>query len=135
MNVEAFEQLKRVLADVPARDFDLTNWHNCACGHATQDAWFVARGFSSCNDFGRAAAFFQIKRGEAAQLFSDQAQEALTPARMIERIDDFLAQPPPAVEPTAHERRQAIIDGLLIKASKAAQAARRVAMTLVSALF
>ena len=63
MNVEAFEQLKGVLADVPARDFDLTNWHNCACGHATQDAWFVARGFSSCNDFGRAAAFFQIKRG------------------------------------------------------------------------
>ena len=54
---------------------------------------------------------------------------------MIQRIDDFLAQPPPAEEPTAHERRQAIIDGLLIKANKAAQKARRVAMMLVSALF
>src|SRR5215207_5488360 len=134
MNIEAFQQLKRVLADVPVRQFDMTNWHDCACGHATQDHWFLERGFSSCNDFGRAAGFFQIKRGEAAQLFSDQAQEALTPARMIERIDDFLAQPPPAVEPTAHERRQAIIDGLLIKANKAAQKARRVATMLVSAL-
>src|SRR5215204_2932429 len=85
MNVEAFEQLKRVLADVPARDFDLTNWHNCACGHATQDAWFVARGFSSCNDFGRAAAFFQISRREASQLFSDHAQQPVTPAEMIQR--------------------------------------------------
>jgi hypothetical protein len=69
------------------------------------------------------------------QLFSDHAQQPVAPAEMIQRIDDFLAQPPPAVEPTAHERRQAIIDGLLIKANKAAQKARRVAMTLVSALF
>ena len=134
MNIEAFEQLKRVLADVPARDFDLTNWHNCACGHATHDAWFVARGFNSCNDFGRAAAFFQIRRCEAAEMFSDHAHRAVTPAQMIERIDDLLAQPPPE-EPGAHERRQAIIDGLLMKANKAAQGARRVAMTLVSALF
>jgi hypothetical protein len=54
---------------------------------------------------------------------------------MTQRIEGFLAQPPPAVELTAHERRQAIIDGLLIKANKAAQRARRVAMMLVSALF
>ena len=135
MNIEVFQQLKRVLADVPARDFDLTNWHNCACGHATQDAWFVARGFSSCSDFGRAAAFFQISRREASQLFSDHAQQPVTPAEMTQRIDGFLAQPPPAVALTAHERRQAIIDGLLIKANKAAQKARGVAMMLVSALF
>jgi hypothetical protein len=95
----------------------------------------VARGFSSCNVFGRAAAFFQTSRHEASQLFSDHAQQPVTPAEMIQRIDDFFAQPPTAVEPTAHERRQAIIDGLLIKANKAAQKARRVAMTLVSALF
>jgi hypothetical protein len=135
MNIEAFEQLKRVLADVPAREFDLTNWHNCACGHATQDQWFVARGFNSCNDFGRAAAFFQISRREAGELFSDHSQRAVTPAAMIKRIDDFLAGPPSTVEPTAHERRQVIIDGLLIKANKAAQTAKRVAMMLVSALF
>jgi hypothetical protein len=54
---------------------------------------------------------------------------------MIERIGDFLVQPPPTEEPSAHERRQAVINGLLIKANKAAQAARRVAMTLLSALF
>src|SRR5687768_4537117 len=125
MNVEAFQQLKRVLADVPAQQFNMTNWHDCACGHATQDHWFVARGFSSCNEFGRAAAFFQIKRGEAAELFSDHAQEAVTPAQMIERIDDFLAQPRPTEELTAHERRQAVINGLLMKANKAAQGARR----------
>jgi hypothetical protein len=135
MNIEAFEQLKRVLADIPANDFDLTNWHNCACGHATQDAWFLARGFSSCNDFGRAAAFFQISRGQAAELFSDRAQQPVTPGQMIERIDDFLAQPPAAEQRTADERRQAIIDGLLIRANKAAKAARRVASTLISALF
>ena len=134
MNTEGFEQLKRVLADVPAHQFDITNWHNCACGHATQDDWFVARGFSSCNDFGRAAAFFKIKRGEAAELFSDHAQQTATPAQMIERIDDFLAQAPQAEEPSAHARRQVIIHDLLIKANKAAQAAKRVATMLISAL-
>ena len=81
MNVEAFQQLKRVLADVPARDFDLTNWHNCACGHATQDAWFVARGFSSCNDFGRAAAFFQISRREASRTVLRSRSAARDPRR------------------------------------------------------
>jgi hypothetical protein len=135
MNVEAFQQLKRVLADVPAQQFNMTNWHDCACGHATQDAWFVARGFSSCNDFGRAAALFQISRRDAAVLFSAFSRETVTPAQMMKRIDDFLAQPPGPEEPTGHERRQAIIDGLLIKANKATLAARRVAMMLVSALF
>jgi hypothetical protein len=135
MHVEGFEQLKRVLADVPAHQFDLTNWHDCACGYATQDAWFVARGFNSCNDFGRAASFFQISRRDAAELFSDHAQQAETPAGMIQRIDDFLAQSAPAEEPTPQERRQAIIDSLLIKAIKAAAAARRVATMLISALF
>ena len=135
MNIEAFEQLKRVLADVPAHEFDLTNWHNCACGHATQDPWFVARGFSSCNDFGRAAAFFHISRDEAAELFS-RTQQAVTPAQMI-RTDRRLPRPDHhAPKSRAHsERRQAIIDGLLIKANRAAQAARRVATTLMSALF
>ena len=130
MNIEAFQQLKRVLADVPARQFD-----DCACGHATQDQCFVARGFSSCNDFGRAASFFQISRREASDLFSEHAREAVTPAQMIERIEDFLAQPPRLEDPTVYERRQAIIDGLLVKANKAAQAASRLAMALVFAFF
>jgi hypothetical protein len=54
---------------------------------------------------------------------------------MIERIDDFLAQPPRADELTARERRQAVIDSVLIKANRAAQATRRIATTLISALF
>jgi hypothetical protein len=135
MNIDAFEQLKRVLMGVPAHEFDLMNWHNCACGHATQDPWFVARGFSSCNDFGRAAAFFDISRDDASELFSARTQQAVTPAQMIERIDDFLAQPPLADELTARERRQAVIDSLLIKANRAAQATRRIATTLILALF
>jgi hypothetical protein len=40
-----------------------------------------------------------------------------------------------AEEPSPHERRQAIVDALLIKANKTAQAGRRVATMLVSALF
>jgi hypothetical protein len=133
VNIDAFEQLKRVLAGVPAHEFDLMNWHNCACGHATQDPWFVAQGFSSCNDFGRAAVFFHISRDEASELFS--ARTAVTPVQLIELIDGFLAQTPRTAEPSARERRQAVIDSLLIKANRAAQATRRIATTLILALF
>ena len=52
---------------------------------------------------------------------------------MIQRIEDFIAQPPRAEQQTGHERRQAEnLDDLLIKANRAAQAARRVAMMLIS---
>jgi hypothetical protein len=133
VNVQSFEELKRVLAGVPEGRFDMTNRHDCACGHATQDVWFVSRGFSSCNDFGRAAAFFQISRREATDLFSGLSPHYVTPAEVIQKIEGLVT--PQRVDEevcSAHERRQAIIDGLLLKANDAAQSAKRIVTTLVS---
>jgi len=61
----------------------------------------------------------------------------VTPNDIIEHINAFLARPPEstATEAVQHSRRQAIIDGLLAKANKAAHRARRVAIALVGALF
>ncbi len=137
MNVQAFEELKRVLSRVPERQLDMRNWNSCACAHAIRDGWFRSQGFTDCNDFGRAAAFFQISRGEAEAVFSGRRGRDLTPAEVIEDIDRFLV-----MATTRHEdeeaqnvRRQAIIDGLLARANKTAQAARRVATTLVAVFF
>jgi hypothetical protein len=137
VNVQAFEELKRVLSGVPERQLDMTNWNSCACAHAIRDGWFRSQGFTDCNDFGRAAAFFQISRGEAEAVFSGRRGRDLTPAEVIEGIDRFLV-----MSTTRHEdeeaqnaRRQAVIDGLLAKANKAAQAARRVATALVAVFF
>jgi hypothetical protein len=133
VNVQAFEELKRVLAGVPEGQFDMTNWRYCACGHATQDVWFVSRGFDSCDDFGRAAAFFQITRREARELYSGLSRHHVTPAEVIQKIETLVTAPRVEEEVcSAHERRQAIIDGLLLKANKAAQSAKRIVTTLVS---
>ena len=32
MNVQGFEELKRILANVPEGQLDMTNWNSCACG-------------------------------------------------------------------------------------------------------
>ena len=37
VNVQGFEELKRILANVPEGQLDMTNWNSCACGHATRD--------------------------------------------------------------------------------------------------
>src|SRR4051812_26900493 len=66
VNVEGFQQLKRVISSVPVSEFDMSNWNSCACGHATRDPWFREQGFTHCNDFRQAAAFFRISRGGAA---------------------------------------------------------------------
>jgi len=52
VNVQGFEELKRVLASVPQRDFNISDWKHCARGYATQDEWFQGRGFTSCHSFG-----------------------------------------------------------------------------------
>ena len=49
MNVQGFEELKRVLSNVPQGEFNISNWNHCACGHATQDEWFQGRGFTTCH--------------------------------------------------------------------------------------
>src|SRR3954452_11258656 len=60
VNVQGFEELKRVLSNVHRWDFNISNWHRCACGHATRDEWFRRQGFTNCNSFDEAAAFFGI---------------------------------------------------------------------------
>src|SRR5829696_7692319 len=58
VNVQGFEQLKRVLSSVPEGQLDMTNWNSCACGQATRDEWFRSQGLTTCTDFPTAAAFF-----------------------------------------------------------------------------
>ena len=135
MNVQGFEQLKRVLSNVPQGEFNISNWNHCACGYATQDEWFQRRGFTSCHSFGEAAAFFRISYTEARALFSGQTGCLVTPNDVIEHINAFLARPPESTEAVQHSRLQAILDGLLVKPNKAAKKARRVATALVGALF
>jgi hypothetical protein len=137
VNVQRFEELKRVLSKVPQREFNISNWKHCACGHATHDQWFQRQGFTSCHNFREAAAFFDVSYTEAKALFSGQPGCLVTPKDVIEHINAFLARPLESgvMEGNQHSRRQAIIDSLLAKANKAAQKARRIATTLLGALF
>ena len=135
MNVQRFEELKRVLSKVPQREFNISNWKYCACGHATHDQWFQRQGFTSCHNFREAAAFFDVSYTEAKALFSGQPGCLVTPKDVIEHINAFLARPLESTEAVQHSRRQAIIDSLLAKANKAAHKARRVSTALVGALF
>ena len=132
MNVQGFKELKQVLSNVPQREFNISNWKYCACGHATHDQWFQRQGFTSCHNFYEAAAFFGVSYTEAKALFSGKPGCLVTPKDIIEQIDAFLARP---LESNQHSRRQAIIDSLLAKANHAAHKARRVATALVGALF
>ena len=138
MHVEGFQQLKQVISSVPVSEFDMSNWNSCACGHATRDHWFREQGFTHCNDFREAAAFFGISRSEAADLFSGKRETADTPVAVIARIDAFLKGERCESETAASEayaQRQAIIDRLLAKANTAAQKARKVATALVAVFF
>ena len=137
MNVQAFEELKRVLDTLPESEFSLSDWDRCACGHATRDSWFRRQGFTTCRDFYQAAAFFEIPRWKAEDLFSAPYRLVVTPGAVIEQIDAMLAAEPgyDMNALAAAGRRQAIIDELLAKANKAAQKARRVATALVAVFF
>jgi hypothetical protein len=137
VNVQAFEELKRVLRTIPESEFSISDWDRCACGHATRDSWFRQQGFTDCRDFFQAAAFFQVPRWKAKELFSAPYRTIVTPRALIQQIDSML--PAEAVQPSATSaqtsRRQAIIDHLLAKANKAAQEARRVATALIAVFF
>jgi hypothetical protein len=135
VNVQAFEELKRVLSSVPQGRFNVAHWDHCACGHATRDEWFQGRGFTRCNSFDDAAAFFGIPRSEAIGLFSGGS--AATPGEVIRKIDNLLANGTNEQDQAAAQnaRRQAIIDELLATANKAAAKARRVATALIAVFF
>ena len=111
MNVQGFKELKRVLSNVPQREFNISNWKHCACGHATHDQWFQRQGFTSCHNFYEAAAFFGVSYTEAKALFSGQPGCLVTPKDVIEHIDAFLARPlesglgrQPALPASGHHR-------------------------------
>jgi hypothetical protein len=137
VNVQGFEELKRVLSSVPEGQLDMTNWNSCACGHAARDEWFRSQGLTTCTDFPTAAVFFGITRGQAEALFSGRNSRRVTTTEVIQNIDQLLVrqriQEDNEVIRTA--RRQAVIDGLLAKANEVAHKARRVATALVGALF
>jgi hypothetical protein len=138
VNVQGFEELKRVLSNLPQREFNISNWHRCACGHATRDEWFQRQGFTKCNSFNEAAAFFGITYIEAKALFAGQPGSLVTPKDVIDHIDAFLASPilaAGATDADHHARRQAIVDDLLAKANRAAQKVRQVATALVAVFF
>ena len=135
MNVQAFEELKRVLSSVPQSRFSVAHWDQCACGHATRDAWFQSRGFTRCTSFDDAVAFFGIPRCEAIGLFSGGS--GMTPDQVIRKIDHLLATRMNEQDQAAAQnaRRQSIINELLASANKAAVKARRVVTALVAVFF
>jgi hypothetical protein len=135
VNVQAFEELKRVLSSVPQSRFSVAHWDQCACGHATRDAWFQSRGFTRCTSFDDAVAFFGIPRCEAIRLFSGGS--GMTPDQVIRKIDHLLATRMNEQDQAAAQnaRRQFIINELLASANKAAVKARRVATALVAVFF
>src|SRR5215203_3270889 len=137
VNVQGFEELKRVLSSVPDGQLDMTNWNSCACGHATRDDWFRSQGFTTCTGFPRAAAFFEITRGHAEALFSGRNGPFVTTTEVIQNIDQLLARPRSQDdrEATRRARRQAVIDGLLIKANRAVQTARCGVTALMAVFF
>ena len=137
MNVQGFEELKRILANVPEGQLDMTNWNSCACGHATRDEWFRSQGLTTCTDFQTAAAFFDITRGQAEALFSGRNGRRVTTTEVIQNIDHLVARSriQEDSEVTRTARRQAVIDGLLVKANKAAQTARRGVTALIAIFF
>jgi hypothetical protein len=123
VNVQAFRELTRVLSRVPIGGFNIGRWHQCACGHATRDAWFRSQGFISCRSFDDAASFFGITRQEAVGLFSGGIP--VTPQGVICRIDNLLGTRTNEQDQAAAQnaRRQAIIDDLLRGAHGPATAA------------
>ena len=105
MNVQAFEELKRVLDTVPESEFSLNDWDRCACGHATRDPWFRRQGFTTCRDFYQAAAFFEIPRWKAEDLFSAPYRLVVTPSAAIKQIGHGSSNCPPPGR--CHENKRA----------------------------
>jgi len=92
---------------------------------------------TTCTDFPTAAAFFAITRGQAEALFSGRNGRRVTTTEVIQNIDRLLARPRSHEDSEAKRkaRRQAVIDGLLVNANKAAQKARRGVTTLIAIFF
>ena len=129
MNLEAFENLSRVLRTVSQDELRMGDWNSCAIGHATRDAWFQERGlrqsFSSCK------RIFRIQINEAALLFTAASGE--TPDQVIAAIDEFVRVARES-ENVRAIRRQRIIDEMLRTARNAEKMGRRVVVIVAAAL-
>ena len=133
LKIEALQHLKRVLAQVPDHHYQLADWKSCACGHATHDEWFQARGFASCTSMAAATEFFGLTPDQAHDLFAVPSGVKVTPRLTIAMIDQLIEQgevTPPA-QAGRRARRQAIIDGLLASVDLAAKKARATASVLI----
>ena len=71
MNIEAFENLERVLRTVPPNELDMKNWNSCAIWHACDDGWFRERRLET--SFASAQRLFGIDKAEAIHLFTRRA--------------------------------------------------------------
>lgn len=105
MNPEAFENLLRVLENIPEDQFDLGEWEcgtkACAIGWAARDAWFQDQELHLTasdpifkNLFGWDAVenFFQISKNQAVYLFSiNSYKEDQSLSAVISRIKDFIS--------------------------------------------
>ena len=127
MNVEAFDNLKRVLRTVPPNELNMQNWNTCAIGHASDDVWFQERRLDT--SFASARRVFGIGKVEAMLLFSARAGN--TPDEVIETIDWFVGLAAEA-DAERHARRQDIIDKMLAAASHAEKKAREAVRALVA---
>ena len=110
MNLEASENLKRVLATIPASELSMSDWGRCAIGHACRDAWFHKRGLRP--DFESAASLFEINQSDAHALFSPRAGR--TPEEVMAFVNEFIGRSRQFLdERNRHARRQAIIHEML----------------------
>ena len=127
VNVEAFDNLKRVLRSVPPESLDMSNWNRCAIGHACDDAWFRERRLDT--SFASARRVFGIDKPQAVHLFTRRA--GTTPDEVIATIEWFVRAGAEA-EAELYARRQAIIDSMLAQARKVERVARSAVRTLVA---
>jgi hypothetical protein len=128
MNLEAFDNLQRVLRSVPEQELRMENWNDCAIGHASRDPWFQQRMLE--HNFKSAARVFGVGSSEALFLFSVKAGR--TPAEVLATLDRFVGGTPEA-ETELRAKRQAVIDHMLQAALKVERAARSTARALLGA--
>lgn len=105
MNIEAFENLLRVLEVVPEDQFDLQAWKcetkACAIGWAARDAWFQDQEFyltgsipklRSLYGWEAVRALFHISDDNAKYLFEKCSyEEDQSLSAVISRIKDFIS--------------------------------------------
>jgi hypothetical protein len=129
MNLEAFDNLKRVLRTVPEGQLQMQSWTHCAIGHASRDPWFQERGL--LRSFASAERAFGVHYRDAVTLFSARAGDS--PEQVIATIDRFIGSVA-SQEAELAARRQAIIDQMLKAAIKVERAARTGIKVLIGAM-